>query len=388
MENIKIYIVFFLVFLSQYAFAQLDSVSYLFKTNPFAQFSGEMNWSIEKPIKPGISIDVNWGILNYYRNATVLGNQFTIDIPNANIRKATGMNGSIFLKKYLGKKDWLKGAYMGGGITLLNDKIHFQTNGTVTGVPTDRFIEAKNIGIRYKMGYQGPWIANSYFDFSLATGFNFKDNQPVNQFINHRYKKGPTGAFQLRLITVIHAKDTASQTHLKPNTIKGSIWTNPAAFFRNGIYAGAMLLLLPKTGTYGTMDGFYYANNNSNFNKYKIYGFQLGSRNYMNRECRGGYAGVFAGYNHLELQESQNLFRGNPFPNLEQSTKKIIKDQVAFGLQYGYSLRSSKNIFIDIGFHNGLRFGNKPFVSSNNVTFNFPNGTYTKLLIKVGAYID
>lgn len=391
MKKIKRYSFLFFTLLSYNAFAQLDSVAYLFKNNPLAQFRGELTFSIEKRIKPAIYIEASWGLLKYYQNVTILANEFILDEPNARVLNVTGINATLYLKKYLNKKNWLAGAYMSGGFSVLNDKINYQTTGAITGIPTDRYIEAKNVGIRYKMGYQTRWIANSYLDLSMATGFNFLENEHISQNVNFRYKKGLTGEFQLRLITAIHAKDTQSITALYPNKIKGSIWINPLAVFRKGLYVGGMAVLAQKWGTYGTLEAHYYQNKpfsqDLSSNNYKIYGFQIGSRNYMNRTCQGGYAGVFTGYNHLEITTSNFDLIPGPFPVFDETFKNIIKDQFAAGLQYGYIIRNSKSVFIDIGFQNGLRFGNKPFVSSNSNSFDFPNGTYTKLLIKVGSYI-
>jgi len=387
MQIIKRYGLICLTLFSYNAYAQLDSVGYLFKTNPFAQFKGELTFSLEKRIYSNVNIEANWGILSYYRNASVLGNEFIFDEPNSRVLKASGINASLYIKKYLHKKNWLAGAYMGGGIAVLNDKIDYQTNGGITGVPTDRFIEVKNMGLRYKMGYQTRWISNSYVDLSMITGYNFTENDKIRQNINYRYKKGLTGEFQIRLITAIHVKDTSLFTPKLGNTIKGSLWMNPAALFRKGLYFGAMRMMHPKTGTYATTDVYFYQNKGTFSSDYSVYGFQIGSRNYMNKECSGGYAGLFAGYNHLELQEFTFDPTPSPFPIFSETIRDIVKDQGMVGIQYGYALRSSKSVFIDIGLHNGLRFGNKPFVSSNNVTFDFPNGTYTKLFIKVGSYI-
>ncbi len=380
---------FFLLF-STSAFAQLDSIAFLFKTNPFAPTSGQLKFGIEHRIKPFVSLEANWGIIGFYNNVTIIGNDFIINKPETFVQKVNGINASIFFKKYLNKKQWLLGAYMGGGIGFLNDKIYYQTNGGITGVPTEHFVNAKNIGLRYKMGYQSRWIANSYFDFSLATGVNLQENNTVSQLLNNRYKKGLAGEVQIRLITAIHAKDT--QINHNKNPVRGSISINPAAFFRRGFYLGGTKELLPKFGTYGTLDAYFYNQENDNgfeidSKNNKIYGFLIGTRNYMNKSCNGGYAGIFAGYNHMEIAITNFVSLGPPTFRTVREQSTIIKDQFAIGLQYGYTIISTSNAFIDLGLQNGLRTGNKPFVDSNNLSFNFPNGTYTKFILRIGILV-
>jgi hypothetical protein len=109
-------------------------------------------------------------------------------------------------------------------------------------------------------------------------------------------------------------------------------------------------------------------------------GIKLGARKFTKKALAGFNLGIFTEYNHLEVIERSFLL---PIEH-EFST---IKDQFAFGMQYGYVFMSSSGIFLDINGNSGIRFGNAPQVEASrmgNFRLNFNNGTYNKLFLKIG----
>lgn len=387
--NIKKYVFLLLAFVYFDAFAQKDSIRFLIKNNPMALYRGEFTFSIEKLLKPSITVETTWGILNYNRNASIMLNNIEINEPSTRVIKATGISGSVYIKKFIQSSNWLDGINVGFGITALNDQIDYIIRGSIVNLEFNEHVKAENIGAMFKLGHQKRYRL-SFIDMDLSAGYNFKDNPKLSQSFNNRYIKGLTFGGQIRLTTPIYFNDTTNLYAKRRNAIKGSIYFNPFCLFRNGIHLGAMKLVSQKARTYGTLDGFYYPSqflsSESTNSKFKVYGFQIGSKNYMSKNCEGAYAGLITGYNHLEINDYRSPRINNPSQNLGQPIRTRIKDQATLGIQYGCTLRNTNNFFCDFAFENGLRIGNSKTRGTNNIFFDFSDGSFTKFTLKTGFY--
>jgi len=385
----------FALFLIVYSLAVYpqQTPSFVLKTDPVFNLNGRWNIGIEKPLKKNLTWQTNLSMVQVYGNtASSFGNPATYLMKDVQhqFNSLKGFNAQIQIRKYVNQTHWLNGAFLGAGVGHLQEVLNYSIQNNITPIRFDKQFKFRSAQLFYISGYQGEFKKKIQYAVSAGLGYRtMNETAPYSFEISNIYSRKLYGILQFSMMTPVFkkltvAKDT-TKASAKPN-LKASVWVNPISVFLEGTGLTGGFSFTTKNHTNWTVDVWYHEdkfNNNFFSSESQITSFRgikLGARKFTKRTLAGFNLGVFTEYNHLEVIERS--FR-LPIEH-EFST---VKDQFAFGMQYGYVFMSSSGIFLDINGNSGIRFGNAPQVEASrmgNFRLNFNNGTYNKVFLKIG----
>lgn len=385
----------FALFLIVYSLAVYpqQTPSFVLKTDPVFNLNGRWNIGIEKPLKKNLTWQTNLSLVQVYGNtASSFGNPtaYLMRDVQHQFNSLNGFNAQIQIRKYVNQTHWLSGAFMGAGVGHSQEVLNYSIQNNITPIRFDKQFKFRSAQLFYISGYQGEFKKKIQYAVSAGLGYRtMNETTPYSFEISGMYSRNLYGILQFSMMTPVFkkltvAKDT-TKTSAKP-TLRTSVWVNPISIFLEGTGLTGGFSFTTKDRINWTLDAWYHEdkfNNNFFSSETQIMSFQgikLGARKFTKKALAGFNLGIFTEYNHLEVIERSFLL---PIEH-EFST---IKDQFAFGMQYGYVFMSSSGIFLDINGNSGIRFGNAPQVEASrmgNFRLNFNNGTYNKLFLKIG----
>lgn len=398
-QSLKVLIFIKIIFCvsTQIVFAQRNA-RWIIKNDPVLNFNGRWNVGVEKWINSQYSLQTNISIVKSYGSSkSSFGNPGAFKMLDSDhtFKSLRGNQAQIYLRNYVNSRNWLNGTFWGIGLGHRHEILSYSVRSNINKIQTAKTFRFNSSQISYIMGCQKKLTHGLYY--SIVGGVELRTlppNIPYSYQNNQRNIRNTNGIIQISFVypffhNYSEIPDTSkvkSISRKKKYQKFGSIGMSPFAFSitGSGIALGSSFRI--KNNSYLTIDGWNYKEidkehfTNKMNEIIKLRGLNIGFRRYSHHQGYGLFNGLFGEYNHVIIKEK--------IPNRPNNFYTItIKDQLSFGMQYGYRILHESFVFIDFIGNSGIRFDNQPYKQALfflDMRMNYNCGVYNKLLIRIG----